>query len=403
MIALVLGLAALVLAAVVVFLSWRSQQRTVRRVAEALERLGDSIPRRVSPDDAIDRLAKSVERVRRIDDDVRLADVRLERALDELDEGVIVCDATGAVVARNSSARVYSDARHGEALVEAAIQELLADALRGARQQRSIELHSPPRSLQVRAAPLFVEHALVGAIALIYDVTEQRRIAAVRRDFVANVSHELKTPIGALSLLAETIADESDPEVVKRLSAHLRDESFRVSHIVDDLLTLSRIEGDGSIAHVPVAIASIVDEAIGRVRPVAERRDVTIDVASVDQAVEVDGDRSQLTSALFNLLDNAVKYSEAGSSVEVEVAATEAEVIITVRDHGIGIPSRDLERIFERFYRVDKARSRETGGTGLGLAIVRHAVENHGGEVSVTSREGEGSTFVITIPRRSAA
>ncbi|HEX7096429.1 MAG TPA: ATP-binding protein [Acidimicrobiales bacterium] len=402
MIELIVVICSLVFAAIVVLLSWRSQQRTVRRVAETVERLGDSIPRRARPDAAIDRLTQSVERVRRIDDDVRLADIRIERTLDELDEGIVICDASGAEVTRNASARVYAEARHGEALVEAAIHELLAEALQGTRNRRSIELHAPPRSLEVRAAPLLVDGELIGAMALIDDVTEQKRIAAVRRDFVANVSHELKTPIGALALLAETLADESDPTVIKRLSSHLRDESFRVSRIVDDLLTLSRIEGDGSAVRTSVPVAAIVDEAVARVRPVAERRGVELDVGPIDPDADVVCDRSQLTSALFNLLDNAVKYSEGGSSVLVRVETTPATMSVSVQDHGIGIPTRDLERIFERFYRVDKARSRETGGTGLGLSIVRHVAQNHGGEVSVTSREGEGSTFVLTIPREGS-
>jgi two-component system sensor histidine kinase SenX3 len=249
------------------------------------------------------------------------------------------------------------------------------------------------------AAPLYADSELVGALGVTHDVTEQKRIDAVRRDFVANVSHELKTPLGALALLSDTLADETDPTVIQRLSGRLRDESLRVSRIVDELLALSRIEGDGSPMSSVVPLHAVVAEAVARVRPGADHRDVTIDVRPVEISAEIIGDRAQLTSALFNLLDNAVKYSEAGSSVRVEVDVTATAVVLSVRDHGIGIPTRDLERIFERFYRVDKARSRDTGGTGLGLSIVRHAVQNHGGEVSVVSREGEGSTFTITIPR----
>ena len=319
-----------------------------------------------------------------------------------LRSSAIVVDSADRVINNSPPAVAYGLVR-GSELVHHELRHLARQVRRdGVIRETELELARGPLGqahsfMRARVAPFGSKHVLL----LVDDHTQERRVEEVRRDFVANVSHELKTPIGALSLLAETIADESDPEVVKRLSSHLRDESFRVSHIVDDLLTLSRIEGDGSIVHVPVAISSVVDEAVARVRPVAEHRNVAIDVQPVDPAVEVEGDRSQLTSALFNLLDNAVKYSEGGSNVEVEVEAAPSTVVITVRDHGIGIPSRDLERIFERFYRVDKARSRETGGTGLGLSIVRHAVQNHGGEVTVTSREGEGSTFVVTIPRRS--
>jgi two-component system sensor histidine kinase SenX3 len=399
-IALAIAVAALVVAAAVVVSAWRSQQRTTRRVVEVLERLGETTNVKLTSDTAIAQLSKSVDRVRESDDIVRVAEIRLERALDEIPLGIVVCDASGNVVARNSSSRVYAGARHGEALIEAATRDLIAAALTGTRDVRDLELHGPPsRSLHIMAAPLYADSELVGALGLTHDVTEQKRIDAVRRDFVANVSHELKTPLGALALLSDTLADETDLTVVKRLSGRLRDESLRVNRIVDELLTLSRIEGDGSPMAAVVPVHSVVAEAVARVRPAADHRDVTIDVRPVDPSTELMGDRTQLTSALFNLLDNAVKYSEPGSSVRIEVDATPSTVVLSVRDHGIGIPTRDLERIFERFYRVDKARSRDTGGTGLGLSIVRHVVQNHGGEVSVVSREGEGSTFTITIPR----
>jgi two-component system sensor histidine kinase SenX3 len=395
---------AILLAALVAAAAWRAQQRTARRVVEVVERLGESIPARITATAAIEQLSRSVERVQRFDDDVRLAEVRLERALNEVEQGIVVCDARGDLVSRNSSSLAFVDARHGEALVEAAVRDLTAAALRGVRGTRDLQLYGPPqRTLHVHAAPLFADSELVGAIAVIDDVTEQKRIDAVRRDFVANVSHELKTPIGALALLAETLADEEDLAVARRLSGRLRDESFRVSRIVDDLLTLSRIEGDDSVRLAPVELAPVVAEAVARVRSLAEHRGVALRTEGVGTGAEVLGDRSQLVAALANLLDNAVKYSESGSSVEVETGGDERTVSLVVRDHGIGIPSRDLERIFERFYRVDKARSRDTGGTGLGLSIVRHIARNHGGEVTVSSREGSGSTFTLTLPRRAPA
>jgi two-component system sensor histidine kinase SenX3 len=400
-IAIVVAAAAIIVAVIVGFASWRAQQRTARRLVEVVERLGESIPAKVKAGTAFERLTRSVERVQQFDDDVRLSEIRLERALNEVPQGIVICDARGDVVSRNSAASAFVDARHGEALVEAAIRDLTMGALRGQRDSRELQLHGPPqRMIHVRAAPLFADSELVGTLATIDDVTEQKRVDAVRRDFVANVSHELKTPIGALSLLAETLADERDVEVARRLSGRLRDESFRVSRIVDDLLTLSRIEGDDSPRLTPVKVSSIVAEAVARVHSVAEHRRVAIVAAPIETHVEVDGDRAQLLSALANLLDNAVKYSEPGSSVEIEVVMDRGSVALIVRDHGIGIPTSDLERIFERFYRVDKARSRDTGGTGLGLSIVRHIARNHGGDVTVASREGSGSTFTFTIPRR---
>jgi two-component system sensor histidine kinase SenX3 len=234
---------------------------------------------------------------------------------------------------------------------------------------------------------------------VIDDITETQRIDSIRRDFVANVSHELKTPIGALALLAETLAGESDAGIVQRLSERVRNESFRVSNMVDDLLTLSRIEGNDSPNVDDFGIDLLVRDCVDRVHPVAERRSVIITVGAVDGSLRFVGDRRQIASALSNLLENAVKYSESGAPVDVRVSTSEHEMAIVVQDHGIGIPTSELERIFERFYRVDKARSRETGGSGLGLSIARHVARNHGGDITVVSREGEGSTFALLLPR----
>jgi two-component system sensor histidine kinase SenX3 len=398
-IGLILAVVALGLAASYAAVTWRNQRRTARRVVDVAERLGESTPPKVTPQVAIDRLERSVDRVRRHDDDSRIAELRLARALDEVTQGVVICDPGGGIVARNSFALAFAAARHGEALVEAAIRELLAAALQGERPRRALEIHGPPRRvLHIHAGPLHDSGVLVGAIAVVDDRTEQQRTDTIRRDFVANISHELKTPIGALSLLAETLADETDPATAQRLSTRLRDEALRVSRTVEDLLALSRIEGDGMTDLEQLPVASIVAEATDRVRPVAALHNVAVCVAPVDPSVELRGDRRQLVSALFGLLDNAVKYSEAGGTVDVRVEARGDRVAMVVRDTGIGIPTRDLERIFERFYRVDRARARDTGGTGLGLSIVRHVAQNHGGDVTVSSREGEGSEFTIVVP-----
>jgi two-component system sensor histidine kinase SenX3 len=314
-------------------------------------------------------------------------------------QGAVICDDQGVVVLRNEFARGFVDARHGDALVGAALDELLTEALQGDVADREIDLFGPPaRTLFVHAAPLRDGNDLLGAIATVDDITEQQRIDAIRRDFVANISHELKTPVGALALLAETLSDEEDADVVRRLAGRMRDESFRVSRVIDDLLALSHIEGEGAQSVERVRVSSVVSESVDRVRPAAELRDVRIEVVTVPPELELLGDRRQLTSALFNLLENAVKYSDCGSVVEVRAAGDGAEVALVVQDHGIGIPAKDLQRIFERFYRVDQARSRQTGGTGLGLAIVRHVARNHRGDVTVSSREGEGSTFMLVLP-----
>jgi two-component system sensor histidine kinase SenX3 len=331
---------------------------------------------------------------------------RLIEALSSVPEGVIVCDEDGVVRHRNQVAQTFADARHGEALAEVVVTELLATALAGGSAERPLELYGPPRrALLVRAEPLVVGTRRIGAVAIITDVSERRRLEAVRRDFVANVSHELKSPIGALGILAETMQAEDEPAVSRRLAERMQLEAFRVARIIDDLLDLSRIESEETPVRDPVAVHLVVAQAVERIRPVAEHRGIEIDATEAPRRVSVIGDCRQLVSAIHNLLENAVKYSDEGSTVEVRVrsvadsaAPDGTSVEISVRDFGIGIPSHDLERIFERFYRVDRARARDTGGTGLGLAIVRHVATNHRGDVRVTSREGEGSTFTLHLP-----
>jgi two-component system, OmpR family, sensor histidine kinase SenX3 len=323
----------------------------------------------------------------------------LVAALGHVAQGVVVSDPHGAVVYRNPQAAIFVGARHGEALAERALAQLLTGALAGQAEEETIQLFSPPRrTLIIRAAPLSENGTVLGAVAIIEDITERRRLEAVRRDFVANISHELKTPVGALSLVAETLEEEDDPVVIARLSRRMRAEAERLGRIIEDLLDLSRIEAEESPSRDPVPVHLIVAHAVERLRPVADHRGIHLDFVEPPHHLVVLGDRRQLISAVYNLLDNAIKYSENDSSIQLSVTEDGGSVQIAVADHGIGIPARDLERIFERFYRVDRARSRETGGTGLGLAIVRHVAGNHGGDVQVESREGEGSTFLLRLP-----
>ncbi|MGK2949995.1 MAG: sensor histidine kinase, partial [Acidimicrobiales bacterium] len=264
---------------------------------------------------------------------------------------------------------------------------------------RTVDLFGPPRRTVVLSALRLQEAGRpLGVLVVIDDVTDRRRLEAVRRDFVANISHELKTPVGALGLLAETLLAEDDPAVAQRLAGRLLTEAFRVGRTIDDLLELSRIEADEHGGRDDVPVHLFIAEAVDRMRPGAEQKDISIEVDEPTTRLKVAGDRRQLVSAVYNLLDNAVKYSDEGSTVRVRARTDGRRVAISVEDHGIGIPRRDLERVFERFYRVDRARSRETGGTGLGLAIVRHVANNHAGEVEVDSREGEGSTFTLRLP-----
>lgn len=328
-------------------------------------------------------------------------------ALDALPVGVIITTAEGEPVVRNRAAHL-DRVRHHEVLLDEALDELrqLARATGGSH-DRVLELHGQQSRVLVLAV-----HPLGqgGVIATISDISERVRLDRIRTDFVANLSHELKTPVGALSVLAETVADlvsadaldADDRQAVMRLAEKMVAESHRMSAAISELLELSRIELEGLPTRVDADVMSLVCGAVERVRPLAEPAGIRVAMQPLEHPVTVCGDPRQLTSALGNLLENAVKYSEPGSEVDIVVTSRNDAVEFAVRDRGMGIPARDLDRVFERFYRVDRARSRDTGGTGLGLAIVRHVATNHAGTVSVTSTEGEGSTFVLTIPHSSA-
>jgi two-component system sensor histidine kinase SenX3 len=325
--------------------------------------------------------------------------IRLRRALDTLPQGVIVCDENGEVAFRNARAVALMNNRHGDALAAQAVTELLENAWQDGSAERTLDLYGPPRqTLTVRTRLVDDGRRPLGVIAIIEDVSERRRLEEIRRDFVANVSHELKTPIGALGLLAETLTVEPDSIVAQRLASRINTEAFRVSRIIDDLLDLSRIESEEAPPREPIYVSLVMAEAVERVKSAADQRRITIELDEPNPPVHVLGDRRQLVSAMHSLLENAVTFSYEDSIVRVSGSHSDGEVHLAVTDVGVGIPTRDLERIFERFYRVDHGRSRASGGTGLGLSIVRHVASNHQGHVEVDSREGEGSTFTLVLP-----
>jgi two-component system sensor histidine kinase SenX3 len=316
---------------------------------------------------------------------------RLSAALGAVPVGIVITDRSGNIELRNRAATLTG---HADVLLKDAIDRLAAAARLGVSVEEKVSLFGPPmRVLLVRAAPF--EGG--GALVTIDDLSERARLDAVRTDFVSNISHELKTPVGALALLAETLADSDDLEVNRRLANKMVDEAHRAAGTIDDLLELSRIELGGQGERDDVSVGAVLRDAVARHQLTAES--FGVDVQYDDSSrLSVKGNRLQLVSAVSNLIDNAVKYSNRGGTVRVFASADEETVDISVADQGVGIPARDIDRIFERFYRVDRARSRETGGTGLGLAIVRHIATNHGGDVTVRSREGEGSTFTLRIP-----
>ncbi|MHB1087212.1 MAG: sensor histidine kinase [Acidimicrobiales bacterium] len=336
--------------------------------------------------------------------------IRLRRSLDALPLGLVLCDESGGVLFRNAQAETLMASRYGDAIAAQAVTDILAEGWTNGVADRTIDIYGPPRrTLTIRASVIDDGRRPLGVIAIIEDVSERRRLEDIRRDFIANVSHELKTPMGALGLLAETLQFEHDPSVANRLAARINSEAFRVNRIIEDLLDLSRIEGEGSPSREPLPVSLVVADAIERIRTSAEQHNVTLSFVEPDANFVVVGDRRQLISAVHALLENAVVYSPVGGDVTISISRINASsnedgetvgplIHIDIKDQGVGIPTKDLERIFERFYRVDPGRARETGGTGLGLSIVRHVAQNHGGTVLVESREGEGSTFTLELP-----
>jgi len=323
----------------------------------------------------------------------------LNSVLNAIPLGVVVTDEQGNFILGNHIAAGVGILRHIDVLVDEAAERIIKKSREtGSVVRETLELFGPPpRTLVIEAMPLEGSKS----IAIIEDISERTRIDAVRTDFVANISHELKTPVGALSILADTIRDEDDLKVIHRLSSKMVKEANRMAQTIDDLLELSRIELDGSVVPEPVSIYSVIAESIDRMAYFAAQAGIGVVSQLPEDDCVVKGDRLQLVSAVSNLIDNAVKYSEKGDTVTVRVTSLDKTIEISVSDEGIGIPQSDIDRIFERFYRVDRARSRGTGGTGLGLSIVRHVMNNHGGSVNVTSQEGEGSTFVLTLVRPS--
>ncbi len=288
-----------------------------------------------------------------------------------------------------------------------AVEELL-DLVRQVRrdgQIRESELvlsqsRRGPRHVVARVAPLSSRLVLV----LVDDRTRERRVETIRRDFVANVSHELKTPVGALNLLAEAVAEASDdPEAVQRFSSRMRTESERLSRLVQQIIELSRLQADDPLDEVqPVSVDTVIERAIDRVR--VDAADKGVQLASNGACgLSVMGNGDQLVVALGNLVENAVGYSPTGTKVTVSAQSDGNLVNISVVDQGVGIPASEVDRIFERFYRVDPARARNTGGTGLGLSIVKHVAATHGGDVRVWSVQGEGSTFTLSLPAAPTA
>lgn len=331
--------------------------------------------------------------------DAHLSFRRGQAALDSLAIGVVTTDERGNVCLTNDIGQTYLEGRRADALVAKALSEALSIANNGVEAKKTVTLTGPPsKVIEVKAIPISEPELSIGAVALIEDQTAAARIDRVRRDFIANLTHELRTPIAAIGLLAETLRGEEEQVVLDSLTQKIVNETDRVDQIIDDLLELSRVELDGSPRREPVDVRLLLGSVEDQYRFKANSKNIQIEKSDTEAGLKLIGDAGQLNRALSNLVDNSIKYSDENSIIHLEAVRGQTYIDLVVRDQGIGIPKADLDRIFERFYRVDRARSRATGGTGLGLSIVRHVAVNHGGEILLRSREGEGSKFTIRLP-----
>ena len=382
-------------------------RRTVRRLAET------TLPgwRWTEPDDLAgltNELSAMTTRLRDRLEELTEERDRAGQILDALGDGVLLLDGAGRLLVANPAARSWfglpDDLRPGlpaqRVLGAPQVSDLAESAAQaGAPMVGTLTLVFPePRTLAMRAFPLADRGPTGRIVVTMTDITQRRRLEVLRRDFVANASHELKTPVAAVRALAETLltALPDDPEAGRRFAGRIARETERLDALARDLLDLSRVER-GTLDVEPVDLVGLVKEVVGGYADRAEERHIGLDT-ELQPGVAMRGDRAQLGLLLSNLIDNALRYTAPKGAVWVRLDAAEGRAMIQIDDNGQGIPAGELPRIFERFYRVDKARTRQTGGTGLGLAIVRHVAEAHGGAVRVDSELAQGSTFTVTLP-----
>ena len=322
----------------------------------------------------------------------------LRLVLDSMGEGVVLFDAEGRVRLANPAADAFLGNRPSRAAVlfPLDLRRAVGSAAEfGVQAVAEVEVGTPTRILRGTATRVDADGSV---LLVLLDVTETKRLDAVRRDFVTNASHELKTPAASIQAAAETIqtAAADDVEAVPRFAEQLQREAARLSRIVSDLLDLSRLESGSELVD-NVRLDAIVNDERDRLERAADSGGITIAVHT-ERTPPVRGSTRDVSLLVRNLVDNAVRYTKPGGRIDIAVSNSDGAVVLTVADTGVGIPSRDMDRIFERFYRVDRARSRETGGTGLGLSIVKHVIENHRGTIEVRSELGRGTTFEVRLP-----
>ena len=405
--------------ALIVGLLWaRRVTLPLKQMAEAAERIaGGAYDQRVeSP--SRDELGKLAKAFNRMSQELRetvaeLANDRkkLTAILSSMDEGLVAVDRDERIMHMNQVAGhllgLDPEAVTGAPIWEATrlrdISEILAETLEeGESTERAVRLPGVrDRVLELRAAPLVTDAGITGAVLVVEDTTQLRHLETMRQDFVANVSHELKTPVTAIRGMVETMLDDPDIEPVRRerFLHRVVSQVERMGNLVTDLLSLARLESDSSMLDIhSLDLREPVRASVRSLQPVSESREVRLEPQLPADPVMVMGDEEALQQAISNLLDNALKFSPKGGAVKVRIELSEHLAAVEVEDHGVGIEAHHRERLFERFYRVDKARSRALGGTGLGLAIVKHISRALGGNVSVDSTPGRGSTFRIHLP-----
>ena len=386
------------------------QKKTIHSIDDLTKGLSQKIVQSETVEVALRGLAKAIDEIeeQRITADAFRQ--QLIAALDSLNYGIAIYGQDDQLIHTNPYASSFLSGVHSGALIADAIDELFQT--RDGQEVIDQELdvfdnshpssvtHSRKKTFYIILRELSIEGNQIGSVVTIEDISEQERLESVRRDFISNISHELKTPIGAIALLTETLLGEPDTDLVQKFAPNILQETERLSETIDDLLSLSRIEHGSTDSFNQIDILKCAEQAIDRVNIFAKQNEVTVLTSFPPAPVHLFGDELQLTSAFYNILENSVKYKRINQgNVHLTVQQLDDFIEVEISDNGIGIPTKDLDRIFERFYCVD--RSHSGSGVGLGLAIVRHVIVNHEGIIRIESTEGVGTTFFIQFPINS--
>ena len=383
------------------------QKKTIHSIDDLTKGLSQKIVQSETVEVALRGLAKAIDEIeeQRIKADAFRQ--QLVTALDSLNYGIAIYGQDDQLIHTNPYASSFLSGVHSGALIADAIDELFQT--RDGQEVIDQELdvfdnshpssvtHSRKKTFYIILRELSIEGNQIGSVVTIEDISEQERLESVRRDFISNISHELKTPIGAIALLTETLLGEPDTDLVQKFAPNILQETERLSETIDDLLSLSRIEHGSTDSFNQIDILKCAEQAIDRVNIFAKQNEVTVLTSFPPAPVHLFGDELQLTSAFYNILENSVKYKRINQgNVHLTVQQLDDFIEVEISDNGIGIPTKDLDRVFERFYCVD--RSHSGSGVGLGLAIVRHVIVNHEGVIRIESTEGVGTTFFIQFP-----